>query len=102
MPVDRRAGLAALLAACLLAGCTRSPPVQAISDARQAIAAAREAGAGRNTAATLAGAEARLADAERALRAGAYGSARRAATDAKETAFQALLESRAARGGAVP
>ena len=93
---------AALLSALLAAACSLSPPVQEMSDARQAIAAAREAGAATYAAGTLAAAEQRLADAEQQLRGGGYLLAKRAAEEAKETAFKALLESRNARPAGPP
>lgn len=96
MPVYCRPARATLLlAVILLAACSRSPPVQEMSDARQAIAAARDAGARGLAPAELASAEQRLGDAERYLRSGGYGQARRAALAAREEAVQAMRHSRA-------
>ncbi len=84
----------------VLAGCAMVPPVQEMSDARQALAAAQEAGADEYAATRLNEARRLLAAAERYLQEGnanGYWSARRAALDAKETAFDALLISRTAR-----
>ncbi len=83
-----------------LAACAATPPVQDMSDARQAIAAAQEAGAEQYAADRLNEARSLLDTAERYLQQGnadGYWSARRAAIDAKETAFEALLISRTAR-----
>lgn len=83
-----------------LAGCATAPPVQEMSDARQAIAAAQEAGAEQYAAERLNEALRLLDAAERHLQqsnADGYWSARRAAVNAKETAFDALLISRTAR-----
>jgi hypothetical protein len=86
----------------LLGGCATAPPVQEMSDARQAIAAAREAGAEQYAAAPLGKAIDLIGDAERSLQAGQYHGARRAAVDAKNAAFDALLKARSTReaGGA--
>ena len=84
----------------LVTACATAPPVQEMSDARQAIAAAREAGAERYAPQRLDQAVTLLSTAERLLQAGnsnAYWQARKAALDAKETAFEALLASREAR-----
>ena len=89
--------LAVLMA---LTGCATAPPVQDMSDARQAIAAAQEAGAEQYAADRLNEARRLLDTAERYLQqsnADGYWSARRAAINAKETAFEALLISRTAR-----
>jgi hypothetical protein len=83
-----------------LAACTAGPPVQEMSDARQAIAAAREAGAGQYAAAPLTEAVELLGDAERELQVRQYHNARRAAVDAKNAAFDALLKARSARDAA--
>lgn len=97
-----RFGQAPLLAAgttlLLLAGaCASAPPVQEMSDARQAIAAAREAGAEQYAASRLARAVDLMAIAERDLQARLYHGARRAAVEAKNAAFDALLQAREAR-----
>jgi hypothetical protein len=95
-----------LISFLLLGACATAPPVQEMSDARQAIAAAREAGAESLAAERLQQAEALLATAETQLQTGipsSYWAARKAAIDAKETAFDALLISRDARDrGAAP
>jgi len=80
-----------------LAGCAAAPPVQEMSDARQAIAAAKEAGADRLAEDELGQAEGLLQDAEAFLATGtsnAYWQAKKAAIDAKQMAFEALLTSR--------
>jgi len=81
----------------LLQSCATAPPVQEMSDARQAIAAAREAGADELAAGTLLLAEQALAAAELQLQNGIYRAARRSALNARESAFDALLESRQPR-----
>lgn len=94
----RRACLLLLILA--LTGCATAPPVQEMSDARQAIAAAKEAGAYQLAVDQIGRAEALLQDAEAFLVAGtsnAYWQARKAAIDAKEMAFEALLTSRDAK-----
>ena len=83
-----------------LTGCATSPPVQEMSDARQAIAAAREAGAEQYAADQLSKAETQLEAAETDLKSGMYWSAKISATDAKDTALNALLASRTAREAA--
>ncbi len=83
-----------------LAGCATAPPVQEMSDARQAIAAAREAGAEQLALDQLDQAENLLENAEAFLGVGtsnAYWQAKKAAVDAKEMAFEALLTSRNAK-----
>jgi hypothetical protein len=90
----------ALLAAILLLGvsaCATTPPVQEMSDARQAIAAARDASAEQYAAAQLTRAVELMGTAERDLQARLYHGARRAAVEAKNAAFDALLKARAAR-----
>jgi hypothetical protein len=90
----------ALAAAALLAligACATAPPVQEMSDARQAIAAAREAGAEQYASGQLAKAVDLMGTAERDLQARQYHGARRAAVDAKDAAFDALLKARSAR-----
>jgi len=80
-----------------LTGCATAPPVQEMSDARQAIAAAREAGADRLAVDQLGRAESSLQDARVFLVTGtsnAYWQAKKAAIDAKNMAFKALLTSR--------
>lgn len=86
----------------VLSACASTPPVQEMSDARQAIAAAREAGAEQYAAGQLARAVDLMGTAERDLQARLYHGARRAAVEAKDAAFDALLKARAAResGGA--
>ncbi len=71
-----------------------------MSDARQAIAAAREAGAEQYAADQLSKAETQLEAAETDLKSGMYWSAKISATDAKDTALNALLASRTAREAA--
>jgi len=83
-----------------LVGCAAVPPVQEMSDARQAIAAAKEAGAAQLAVEQLSEAEHLLQNAEAFLIGGttnAYWHARKAAVDAKEMAFEALLTSRKAK-----
>lgn len=87
-----------ILLGLLLAGCAAVPPVQEMSDARQAISAAREAGAAQYASDRLNQAESLLESAEEYLtwnNSSGYWSARRAAVNAKERAFDALLLSRA-------
>lgn len=86
-----------LLFLVLLVGCAAVPPVQEMSDARQAIAAAREAGAAELASERLDLAERSLAQAELHLQSGIYRLARKAALTARESAFDALLESRSRR-----
>jgi len=84
----------------VLSACATSPPVQEMSDARQAIAAARDAGAETYAPQRLRDAESSLAMAESYLQDGissSYWSAKQSALKAKETAFDALLKSRAAQ-----
>ncbi len=83
-----------------LAGCATAPPVQEMSDARQAIAAAREEGAEQLAVDELGQAETLLRNAEAFLEVGtsnAYWQAKKAAIDAKDMAFEALLTSRNAK-----
>ncbi|MDP6675450.1 MAG: DUF4398 domain-containing protein [Gammaproteobacteria bacterium] len=71
-----------------------------MSDARQAIAAAKEAGADQLAVDQLGRAKLLLQDAETFLMTGnsnAYWQARKAAIEAKEMAFEALLTSRNAK-----
>lgn len=96
-----RAALLLVLAA-LLQACATAPPVQEMSDARQAIAAAREAGAAELAPATLLSAEESLAQAEQQLQNGIWWAARKSALNARESAFNALLESRNRRAGDRP
>jgi hypothetical protein len=92
--------LCLLLLVAGLVACATAPPVQEMSDARQAIAAAKEAGAGQLAEDELSQAEVLLQNAEAFLVAGtsnAYWYAKKAAIDAKEMAFEALLTSRDAQ-----
>ena len=82
--------LAALLVA---AGCTTSPPVQEMSDARQAITAAREAGAAEYAADELDAAVEFLNSAENYLKNNSFHFARRDAIAAKSKALDALKRS---------
>ena len=84
--------LAALLVA---AGCTTSPPVQEMSDARQAITAAREAGAAEYAADELDAAVEFLNSAENYLKNNSFHFARRDAIAAKSKALDALKRSEA-------
>ena len=86
--------LAALLVA---AGCTTSPPVQEMSDARQAITAAREAGAAEYAADELDAAVEFLNSAEHYLKNNSFHFARRDAIAAKSKALDALKRSEADR-----
>ena len=84
--------LAAMLAA---AGCTASPPVQEMSDARQAITAAKEAGAAEYAANELDAAVKFLNSAENYLNNNSFHFARRDAIAAKSKALDALKLSEA-------
>lgn len=68
-----------------LAGCAGSPPVQAMSDARQAVRAAEDD----MTPTTRQRAERLLEEARQALEAGEYGHARERAEEARQLAHQA-------------
>ncbi len=98
----RRPALAVLVLVPALWACAGGPPVQEMSDARQAIAAAREAGAEQLAAERLGEATDSLAAAEQYLQDRVYWAARREAIQAKESALDALLRSRAAREAASP
>jgi hypothetical protein len=87
------------IALILVSGCTSSPPIQEMSDARQAIAAAKEAGAEQHAAETLDHAELMLDTAENYLERGVYWQAKSDAISAKDKAFEALLTSREATTG---
>lgn len=92
-----------MLLLALTAGCATAPPVQEMSDARQAIAAAREAGAEELAPDGLNQAETLLDGAEEYLKQGtsaSYWQAKKAATSAKDVAFEALLTSRDAEDAA--
>jgi len=100
LPPGTFAGRLLAVAVVLLAGvggCATAPPVQEMSDARQAIAAADEAGAEEFAAEQLNQARDLLSAAERYLQSGTYWAARKAAISAKDTAFDALLQSRSTR-----
>ena len=84
--------LAAMLVA---AGCTTSPPVQEMSDARQAITAAKEAGAAEHAADELDAAVEFLNSAENYLKNDSFLFARRDAIAAKSKALDALKLSEA-------
>ena len=79
-----------LIGLLLVAGCSTSPPVQEMSDARQAVAAAKEAGAEQTAAEDFRAAEAYLDSAQRKLSEHAYAQARRDALQAKTKAHDAL------------
>ena len=84
--------LAAMLVA---AGCTASPPVQEMSDARQAITAAKEAGAAEYASDELGAAVGFLNSAEKYLKNHSFTFARRDAIAAKSKALDALKLSEA-------
>ncbi len=88
---------AALAAVLLAAGCTASPPVQEMSDARQAITAAKEAGAAEYAADELSAAMEFLNSAETYLQNNSFLFARRDAIAAKSKALDALKRSEADR-----
>jgi hypothetical protein len=93
-------GFSLVLLVTLLTSCAIAPPVQEMSDARQAIAAAKEAGADQFAVDQLGRAKRLLQSAEIFLVTGtsnAYWQARKAAIEAKEMAFEALLTSRKAK-----
>ncbi len=84
-----------LAAMLVVAGCTTSPPVQEMSDARQAITAAREAGAAEYAADELDAAVEFLNSAETYLKKNSFHFARRDAIAAKSKALDALKRSEA-------
>lgn len=84
-----------LAAMLVVAGCTISPPVQEMSDARQAITAAREAGAAEYAADELDAAVEFLNSAENYLKNNSFHFARRDAIAAKSKALDALKRSEA-------
>lgn len=91
------AGIALLM--LMLAGCA-SPPVQAMSNARQAIQAAETADAQRYAPAELAQAKHWLDDAEFALGGDDYARARASAAKAVEAAHTAMSKARNAKANA--
>ena len=86
---------AVMVAMLVAAGCTASPPVQEMSDARQAITAAKEAGAAEYAADELDAAVEFLNSAEIYLKNNAFHFARRDAIAAKSKALDALKRSEA-------
>ncbi|MGH8224737.1 MAG: DUF4398 domain-containing protein [Gammaproteobacteria bacterium] len=92
-----RVALGAGILACTLAlsACV-SPPVQAMSNARQAISVAEQAGAAQYASQLLGAARHWLSDAESALKNGKYNRAQWSAQKAEKAARQAAAESRAA------
>lgn len=88
-------GAGVLGLAFALGGCA-SPPVQAMSNARQAIAVAEKAGAARYAPRRLAEARRWLAEAESSLRNGNYNRAHWSAVQAEKSARRAAAESRKA------
>jgi len=79
-----------VLLLAFVAACQTTPPVQEMSDARQAIAVAKKAGAEQVALTQLRAAEEHLDRAEKRISERAYSQARRDATQAKESALDAL------------
>ncbi len=86
----------ALLVALFALGCSTSPPVQEMSDARQAITAAEDADAVRIAPNPLGDARRYLSQAETQIRTRSFGLARANAIRAKNSAVDALQASQAA------
>lgn len=90
-----RTGLA--VTAVVVVGACAQAPVQDMSNTRQTIRAAEAAGADRAAPETLASAREGLRKAEEHLKHRQYRAAQRAATDAREKAYEALQTAEAAR-----